>query len=339
MVADGIRGVTANPTIFARAIEGSDAYDEQFHDLVSPRRTVVPTRTGSSSSPTSRTRARCCDRRSTPVDGTDGFVSIEVAPELARDTGATVAAARDLHRAHRAPEPVRQDPGHRRRDPRDPASDDRRRSQHQCHAHLLAAPLRRGDRGVPRRPRDVRRAGGDPATVHSVASFFVSRVDTEVDRRLDAIGTDEARRPARPRRNRAGQARLPAVPRAVLRRSLGAARRARRARAATLWASTSTKNPDVPRHALRRQPDRPRHRQHAARGRPSPRSRTTAGWPAPSTPTSTTRTTSCADSPPSASTWTTSAPPSKTNGVARFHESFQDVLGALDAKARQLASR
>src|SRR6266545_5580047 len=96
LVADGIRGVTANPTILARAIEGSDAYDEQFATLIAQGRTVVdaywdlvvddivgglgvlrPTFDSSG--------------------GTDGFVSIEVAPEIARDTRATIVAARQLH--------------------------------------------------------------------------------------------------------------------------------------------------------------------------------------------------------------------------------------------------
>ena len=96
LVADGIRGVTANPTIFAKAIEGSDAYDEQFAARIAQGRPVLdaywdlvvddvadalgvlrPTFDSSG--------------------GTDGFVSVEVAPELARDTDASIAAARQLH--------------------------------------------------------------------------------------------------------------------------------------------------------------------------------------------------------------------------------------------------
>jgi transaldolase len=96
LVADGIRGVTANPTIFARAIEGSDAYDEQFAALIAKGRPVldaywdlVVDDIGDALGvlgPTFDSSA-----------GTDGFVSIEVAPELARDTDATIAAARHLH--------------------------------------------------------------------------------------------------------------------------------------------------------------------------------------------------------------------------------------------------
>ena len=102
MVDAGVRGLTANPTIFVRAIEGSDADDEQFAELIAKERSVPeaywdlvvddivealavlrPTFDGSG--------------------GTDGFVSIEVAPELARDTNATIAAARDLHQRIAAP--------------------------------------------------------------------------------------------------------------------------------------------------------------------------------------------------------------------------------------------
>ena len=67
-------------------------------------------------------------------------------------------------------------------------------------------------------------SGGDPATVTSVASFFVSRVDTEADRRLDEVGPPRAEGQARDRER---QARLPALPRGLRRRALGRARRAR----------------------------------------------------------------------------------------------------------------
>ena len=96
MVAAGIRGVTANPTIFARAIEGSDDYDEQFRTLIGAGRSL----------PDAYWELVIDDvtqalRVLQPVfdgsGGTDGFVSVEVAPELARDTDATIAAARALH--------------------------------------------------------------------------------------------------------------------------------------------------------------------------------------------------------------------------------------------------
>jgi transaldolase len=91
-VADGIRGVTANPTIFANAIEGSDAYDEQFGALIADGYGVedayweLAVRDVDDALAVLRPTY---DR----FGGRDGFVSIEVAPGLARDTQATIAAA------------------------------------------------------------------------------------------------------------------------------------------------------------------------------------------------------------------------------------------------------
>src|SRR5712691_5293204 len=85
MVADGIRGVTANPTIFARAIQGSDEYDEQFRTLIAGGRTVSDAYW---ELVIADVRDACAVLRPTFDDNgqVDGFVSIEVAPELARDT-------------------------------------------------------------------------------------------------------------------------------------------------------------------------------------------------------------------------------------------------------------
>ena len=91
LVGDGIRGVTANPTILARAIEGTAAYDEQFAALVRSGLAV----------PDAYWELVVDDIAGAlavlrPVfddsEGTDGFVSVEVAPELAHDTVGTVAA-------------------------------------------------------------------------------------------------------------------------------------------------------------------------------------------------------------------------------------------------------
>ena len=85
MVDDGIRGVTANPTIFARAIEGSDDYDEQFRALIAAGRTVTDAYW---ELVVADVEEACAVLRPTfdASSGTDGFVSIEVAPELAHDT-------------------------------------------------------------------------------------------------------------------------------------------------------------------------------------------------------------------------------------------------------------
>ena len=117
------------------------------------------------------------------------------------------------------------------------------RPQHQRHADLLAASATpRSSRPTCAGSSGSSRAAATRAGVASVASFFVSRVDTEADKRLDEVGApDELQGQARDRER---EARLPALQGALLRRALGGAR-ARRARRTQrcLWASTSTKNP------------------------------------------------------------------------------------------------
>jgi len=244
LVADGIRGVTANPTILARAIEGSDAYDEQFATLIAQGRTVVdaywdlvvddivdglgvlrPTFDSSG--------------------GTDGFVSIEVAPEIARDTHATIAAARQLHERIARPNLFVKIPATGEGVPAIQAMIAEGRSINITLIFSLARYAEVIDAYLSGLETLARR-GGDLASVRSVASFFVSRVDTEVDRRLDAIGTGDALA----LRGQAAVAQAKLAYRLFRDRFAGerwerlAARGARPQR--PLWASTSTKNPSYP---------------------------------------------------------------------------------------------
>ena len=191
LVGEGIRGVTANPTIFANAIEASSAYDAQFKSLIAEGQTAVnaywelavtdtimalgvlrPTYDGSG--------------------GTDGFVSIEVAPELAHQTQATVAAAGDLHRRIDQPNLLVKIPATPEGVPAIEAMTAQGSNINVTlifslprYAQVMEAYLSGLEAFVA--------TGGDPAQVHSVASFFVSRVDTEVDRRLAAMGSDQVR--------------------------------------------------------------------------------------------------------------------------------------------------
>src|SRR5579872_5438866 len=95
LVDQGIRGVTSNPTIFAKAIESGDDYDEQFDKLLENH--------GVTESYWELVITDIVDALAVlkPVhdesDGVDGYVSVEVAPALAHDTDGTVTAARDLH--------------------------------------------------------------------------------------------------------------------------------------------------------------------------------------------------------------------------------------------------
>jgi transaldolase len=244
LVGDGIRGVTANPTIFARAIEGSDAYDDQFAALIDATVTV----------PNAYWELVIDDIRSAlgllrPVfdesGGTDGFVSLEVAPELAGDTEATCAAARALHQRIDQPNLFVKIPATAAGIPAIRAMISEGRSINITlifslarYAQVIEAYLAGLEAHAV--------AGGDLAAVHSVASFFVSRVDTEVDRRLEQAGTGQARALL-------GQA---AVAQAKLAYQLfrerfaggrwqalaGLGARLQR----PLWASTSVKNPAYP---------------------------------------------------------------------------------------------
>jgi len=139
LVHNGVRGVTANPTILARAIEGSDAYDDQFAALTAAGRSTPDAYWDLVLDDI----AEALGVLRVTFDasaGTDGFVSIEVAPELVRDTEATIAAARRLHERIASAEPVRQDPGHRRRCAGH-RGDDRGRAEHQHHADLFGGSL------------------------------------------------------------------------------------------------------------------------------------------------------------------------------------------------------
>ncbi len=244
MVGDGIRGVTANPTILARAIDGSADYDEQFASLTSVGcpvddaywELVV----------TDITAALAVLR---PVfdtaGGTDGFVSVEVAPELARDTRATIVAARALHQRIDEPNLFVKIPATPQGVPAVRAMTAEGRSINITLIFSLARyaeVIEAYQAGL----ETFTGNGGNPSTVHSVASFFVSRVDTEVDRRLEAIGTDEALG----LRGRAAIAQAKLAYRLFQQRFSGerwqrlAGLGAHRQR--PLWASTSTKNPTYP---------------------------------------------------------------------------------------------
>jgi transaldolase len=244
MVADGIRGVTANPTIFARAIEGSADYDEQFTSLTAAG---VPVEDAYWELVVADVIAALAVLR--PIhdaaDGTDGFVSVEVAPELARDTRATITAARGLHQRIDEPNLFVKIPATAPGVPAVAAMIAEGRSINITlifslarYAEVIEAYLA----GL----ETFTGSGGDPSTVHSVASFFVSRVDTEVDRRLDAIGTDEALT----LRGRAAVAQARLAYR-LFRHEFSGERWQRLAdlgahRQRPLWASTSTKNPAYP---------------------------------------------------------------------------------------------
>jgi transaldolase len=244
LVADGIRGVTANPTIFAKAVVGSADYDEQFAALTAAGR---PLQDAYWQLVADDVIAALAVLR--PVfdtsDGLDGFVSVEVAAELARDTEATLVAARALHERIAEPNLFVKIPATPQGVPAIRAMIAEGRSINITlifsltrYEQVIEAYLSGLEAFVER--------GGDPSRVHSVASFFVSRVDTEVDRRLEAAGTPQALE----LRGQAAIAQAKLAYRLFRERFAGERWQRLAALGAhpqrPLWASTSTKNPAYP---------------------------------------------------------------------------------------------
>ena len=240
----GVRGVTSNPTIFAKAISGAADYDEQFGTLV---REGMPVEQSYWELVKADIEDALAILRPTydGCGGNDGFVSIEVAPELARDTGGSVASARELWQAIDEPNLFVKIPGTAEGLP----------AIQQCLSEgininitLLFGIDRYGEvidaffSGL----EELDRSGGDVTKVSSVASFFVSRVDTEVDRRLEAIGTPEALA----LRGKAAVANAKLAYALFQERFATDRWKALAGKGAKvqrpLWASTSTKNPEYP---------------------------------------------------------------------------------------------
>jgi transaldolase len=184
-------GVTTNPTIFQKAISGSDAYDEQVRDLA---RRGVDVGEALRALTTYDVRWACDVLRPAydASDGVDGRVSIEVDPRLAHDTERTVAEARALWWLVDRPNLFIKIPATKAGLP----------AIEQCLAEgisvnvtLIFSLQRYGEvidafiAGIER----ARVSGHDLDRLGSVASFFISRVDTEVDQRLDKIGSNEAK--------------------------------------------------------------------------------------------------------------------------------------------------
>ncbi|HSP71623.1 MAG TPA: transaldolase [Gaiellaceae bacterium] len=240
MREDAVVGVTSNPSIFQKAISSGDAYDEQLKECAEEGLDMVETFIRFAE----RDVTDACDLLR-PVwdegEGQDGYVSIEVDPTLAYDTEATFEQAMRFHGEIERPNLFVKIPATR---PGLPAIEDMLAHGRSINVTLIFG-LQRYKEVVEAHIRGLERlvaAGKDPSKVASVASFFVSRVDTEADRRLDAIGGhDELRgRLAVANAKLAYAHWLEAYsgPRWEYLASKGATKQR------CLWASTSTKNPD-----------------------------------------------------------------------------------------------
>ncbi len=239
--ADAVTGVTSNPTIFAKAITGSEDYDAALAELVDRGASVEEIY---AHLVTADIRDACDVLR--PVfeatEGRDGFVSVEVSPELADDTDGTVAEAREWSKRVDRPNLLVKVPA----TPAGIPAIARLIGEGISVNVTLIFSLRRYREVMDAYLRGLetfRQVGGDLGAVASVASFFVSRMDTEVDRRLETIGTPQAlalRGAAAVANARAAYDEFLSVFRGPRWEALATAG-ARIQR--PLWASTSTKNP------------------------------------------------------------------------------------------------
>jgi transaldolase len=242
MEEDAVVGVTSNPTIFQKAISQGNRYDAQLKEVLEsgesdPKEIFLQL--------SSQDIADACDLLRKVWDageGLDGYVSWEVDPTLAYDRDATVAEARRLHEWIERPNLYVKIPATQ---PGLGAIEEMIASGRNINVTLIFS-LERHKAVMEAYIRGLERlveSGGDPATVHSVASFFVSRVDTETDKRLEAIGGD-----ALQLRGKLGVANAKLAYQNYLETFAGSRWEALEAKGATkqrcLWASTSTKNPE-----------------------------------------------------------------------------------------------
>ncbi len=183
---DALVGVTSNPTIFQKAIADGDAYDDQLREVLErtedPKEVFLELAVRDVSNACAILRKVWDEGR-----GRDGYVSLEVDPNLALDAEATEQEAMRLHESIDLPNLLVKIPA---TEPGLTAIENVIARGRSINVTLIfsleryAAVAEAYLRGLER----LLEAGGDPSRVASVASFFVSRVDTEADRRLDEIG-------------------------------------------------------------------------------------------------------------------------------------------------------
>jgi transaldolase len=183
-------GVTTNPTIFANALSHGDAYNEQIRELANRGASVAD----AVREATVTDVRRACDLfRETweSTNGVDGRVSLEVDPDLAHDTSATIAQAVDLWKTVDRPNLMVKIPATAEGLPAITAA-----LAEGVNVNVtLIFSIERYRMVMDAYLAGLEQAaanGHNLASIHSVASFFVSRVDTEIDPRLDKIGTEEA---------------------------------------------------------------------------------------------------------------------------------------------------
>jgi transaldolase len=181
-------GVTTNPTIFAAAISGSDSYDDQVHALAVRKVSVEE----ALRTITAADVRDACDLLRPVADrtGIDGRVSLEVAPGLAHDTDATAAEAAHLWWLVDRPNLFIKIPATEAGLSAITTSIARGISVNVTLIFSIERYRAVMDAYLSGLEQRLREHGGGLSGVESVASFFVSRVDTEIDKRLDKLGAD-----------------------------------------------------------------------------------------------------------------------------------------------------
>ena len=239
LVDSGVTGVTTNPTIFHKAIGGSADYDEAIRELLQQDHLIAPADICESLMVTDVQMAANILR---PVydrtEGRDGYVSLEVPPDLAYSIERTVSAARHLWALTARPNVMIKVPG-----TAEGVKAFERLTADGINVNVtLLFSVERYQQVVRAWARGLAR-NEHPDRIASVASFFVSRVDTKIDKQLDALGTPEGQRA----KGRAAIANAKLAYQrflTLLKEPEVAAQLARGAHPQRpLWASTSTKNP------------------------------------------------------------------------------------------------
>jgi len=241
MIEEGIVGITSNPAIFQKAIAGSDLYDEELQELAKKEDDPKEMFWG-----IARTDIRDACDAFMPVyertGGEDGYVSLEVQPDIAYDSDKTIEEAMRLHEMIERPNLFVKVPATLQ----GLVAIEEMISRGKSINVTLIFSLERYREVARAYIRGIKRLvenGGDPSGVRSVASFFVSRIDTEADSRLEELGADDLK----------GELAIANAKLAyqIYKQVFGGSRwRSLEERGATrqrlLWASTSTKDPDYP---------------------------------------------------------------------------------------------